>query len=203
MFCGKSLFSSSALCFFVFHIIKRMTLNPVKSMAADYAKTGAVLTWTTDFLSLMLVPAIKYHPRGFGEPKSPKQKQRERLVQITLVNKQLIIILICIILSFLAVLSLWKPSGITQKNVSSCISSETNWCPCSNEHNISLMAEPLKAWFGQLTLLLSIFFLTFPKQDHSHSFSDLDWVLKTAPANDKVTCQSRKKQTVITTKIKS
>lgn len=81
MFCGKSLFSSSALCVFVFHIIKGMTLNPVKSMAADYAKTGAVLTWTTDFLSLMLVPAIKRHPRGFGEPTSTKQKQRERLVQ--------------------------------------------------------------------------------------------------------------------------
>ena len=89
-----------------------MNLSPGKSTAADHAKTGSALMWTTAFLPLELVNATQ---EDLGNPKSPKQKQRERPVQDCFSNMQLILILIYIIPSLLAVISLLKQSGIEKK----------------------------------------------------------------------------------------
>lgn len=68
--------------------------------------------WTTAFLPLVLVNATQ---EDLGNPKAPKQKQRQRPVQDYRSNMQLILILIYIIPSLLAVISLLKPSGIKKK----------------------------------------------------------------------------------------
>lgn len=118
---------------------------------------------------------------NLGNPKSPKQKQREKLVQDYLSNMQFIIILICIMPSLLAMIPLLKPSGLMKKKkVSSCLSSEANpgVKPLPQQHNVPLLTASEGLFWAASSYfecLLFFFFLTF------HCW---DWVLKTGLAND-------------------